>query len=152
MRTVQNQQAEQGNALEGLGELLQSLLDGQQEQEQPNELSVIQVPVCSCNLDGTATIQQIELTVPKNQEVTTFQQFSTLAAIQTEQCKIQRHTERSHNILGGDAWFTSANSRTPAFKTRVERKIKEAGTLFGFPAVALKQGSRPQWDRSRLGA
>lgn len=140
IRTMQNQQAEQGNALEGLGELLQSLLDGQQEQEQQNELSVIQVPVCSCNLDGTATIQQIELTVPKNQEVTTFQQFSTLAAIQVEQCKIQRHTERAHNILGGEAWFASANSRTPAFKTRVERKIKEAGTLFGFPAVAPETG------------
>jgi hypothetical protein len=150
--TIQNALPPLASSLDGLDALLGQLLAGQQQQQQEqeeqqqeeqerNELITINVPVCSCNEDGTASIQDVAIQVLASQEALTIQQFSTLATLQTAQCKIQRHTERSHNILGGDVWFDAAASRNPAFNTRIERKVKEAGTLFGFPAIAAETGT-----------
>lgn len=148
MATIQNALPPLADSLGLLDELLNQLLAGQQQQmeqqeeeKEKNELITINVPVCSCNDDGTASMQDVAIQVLASQEVVTMEQFSTLAAMQAAQCKMQRHTERAHNILGGDVWFEDAASRNPAFNTRIERKVKEAGTLFGFPAMAAETGT-----------
>lgn len=107
----------------------------QQQQNESNTPVPISVPVITCNLDGTAETEYIDLLVPPLMAGVVTEQFLSLAAIQTIQCKLERNAERSLNILGGDVWFEDEEDRTPEFKTKVERKIKEVGTLFGFPAI-----------------
>jgi hypothetical protein len=140
--TLQNAIPPLNDSLDGLQDLLDQLLAGQQQQmeqqeeeQQQNELITINVPVCTCNDDGTATTTNIAIQVQPSQQSAITNQFTTLAAIQSAQCKIQRHTERAHNILGGDIWFQAPGSRDPLYKVKLERKLREVGTVFGFPAI-----------------
>jgi hypothetical protein len=135
MRTLQNQQAEQGNSLEGLGELLQSLLDGQQEPDKPAELSSIQVPLIFCRADGNADEGELAVEVPKGLENLYLQLFRVVSFLHREECKTNYFAERSHNILGGNQWFTETTSRNPVRRGKLEREIQLFAESLGFPKV-----------------
>jgi len=135
MRTLQNQQAEQGNSLEGLGELLQSLLDGQEGPDKPAELSSIQVPLIFCRADGNADEGELAVEVPKGLENLYLQLFRVVSFLHREECKTNYFAERSHNILGGNQWFTETTSRNPVRRGKLEREIQLFAESLGFPKV-----------------
>ncbi len=136
LATIQNALPPLGESLEGLGELLAQLLAGQQEQEeQQNELTEISVPICNCRPDGSALMSAISLQVPQALATPLLELFTVIAANQRLTCGIERHTARAHNILGGDIWFKTPGGREPEYKVKLERKVRELGTLFGFPAI-----------------
>ncbi|MBW4474058.1 MAG: hypothetical protein KME45_27340 [Stenomitos rutilans HA7619-LM2] len=108
----------------------------QQQQQQDNTTkTTISVPVCSCNEDGTASLEMMDIELPNAIADSVKEQFEVMANIQSAQCQIQRHTERSYNVLGGDIWFKDPEGRTPEYKVKLERRLKEVGTVFGFPAI-----------------
>ena len=139
IRTVQNQQAEQGNALEGLGELLKNLLQGQEEQaeeqEKQRELSLLPVPIVSCKSDGYISTTMVNIEVPKSLEKAVLEQFKALAALQSDLCRAEYFSHRAHNILGGDSWFKEPSSRLPQKSSKIERDLKRFGEALGFPKL-----------------
>jgi hypothetical protein len=118
--------------LDTLKDLLEALTDGQGEPTEPPPLTFVPltVPIITCNLDGTATTTPTEIQVLEGSQAGTLEQFRMLAAIQTKQCKIQRDTERSHNILGGNVWFENEADRAPEYSSRIEAEIISASGLF----------------------
>jgi len=123
------------DALDKLQELLEALTDGgngEPAEPPPLKFVPITVPIITCNLDGTATTTPTEIQVLEGSQAGTLEQFRMLAAIQTQQCKIQRDTERSHNILGGNVWFEDEADRSPEYSSRIEASITAASGLFYF--------------------
>jgi hypothetical protein len=137
MASLQNAIPPINDSLDGLQDALDQLLNGQQQQQEDKDKFVtINVSVCNCNGDGTASFDSVPIQVLESQVLIAQNQFEALAKIQEFQCKIQRHSERSHNILGGDIWFANNASREANYKVKIEQKIKQSGSLFGFPSVA----------------
>jgi hypothetical protein len=132
---MQNQQEQQGLDLEGIAEMLRQLLEGQQEPETPAELSMIQVPITFCDADGNSHEGEIEVAAAKGLEAQTLQIFRAIAALHREECKTNYFAERSHNILGGNDWFSEATSRNPIRRGKLEREIQYFAEQLGFPKV-----------------
>ena len=118
--------------LEKLQELLEALQGGGTEPgtEPPLKFVPLSVPIITCNLDGTVTTTPTDIQVLDGSQSSTLQQFQALAAMQTLQCQTQRHSERSHNILGGNLWFKDDESRAAKLRSRVEADISSFRTIF----------------------
>lgn len=112
--------------LQGQQEIEQKLDEEPSEQEQP---ITIQVPIASCNGDGTAQIEQVTVTCWQEDADRLKLQFQELAAVKVSQCRSSRFTERSYNVLGGDDWFESTEVNDKP--NRKFKPVEELG-LFGF--------------------
>lgn len=93
-------------------------------EEPPIELpySTVDVPIVTCS--GSGIVESfMKISVLKGTEVSVVQQFSELARLRKEQCRI-------YEILGGDRWFPS-NAQSSGFDIELEASITKFQALSG---------------------